>query len=42
MRRAAANPIGRGAKRADMKDNIDRSRIAVPSEKDFQRMEQDR
>jgi (p)ppGpp synthase/HD superfamily hydrolase len=40
VRRAAANPIGRRVKRADMKDNMDLSRIAAPSEKDFQRIEQ--
>jgi hypothetical protein len=38
VRRAAANPIGRAVKLADMLDNIDLSRIAVPSEKDFQRI----
>jgi (p)ppGpp synthase/HD superfamily hydrolase len=40
VRRAAANPIGRRVKLADMKDNMDLSRIATPSEKDFQRIEQ--
>jgi (p)ppGpp synthase/HD superfamily hydrolase len=38
VRRAAANPIGRAVKLADMLDNIDLSRIAVPSEKDFERI----
>lgn len=39
VRRAGANPIGRRVKRADMIDNMDLSRIAAPSEKDFQRSE---
>jgi (p)ppGpp synthase/HD superfamily hydrolase len=38
VRRAAANPIGRAVKLADMLDNVDLSRIAVPSEKDFERI----
>ncbi len=39
VRRAAANPIGRRVKLADLHDNSDLSRIAVPSERDFQRIE---
>jgi (p)ppGpp synthase/HD superfamily hydrolase len=39
VRRAAANPIGRRVKLADMKDNSDLSRIAAPSERDLQRIE---
>jgi len=39
VRRAADNPIGRRVKLADMIDNSDLSRIAVPSEQDFQRIE---
>jgi (p)ppGpp synthase/HD superfamily hydrolase len=38
VRRAAANPIGRSVKRADMMDNIDLSRISAPTEKDFERI----
>jgi (p)ppGpp synthase/HD superfamily hydrolase len=37
--RAAANPIGRRVKLADLHDNCDLSRIAEPSEKDFRRIE---
>jgi hypothetical protein len=39
VRRAAANPIGRCVKLADLHDNSDLSRIAAPSERDFQRIE---
>jgi (p)ppGpp synthase/HD superfamily hydrolase len=39
VRRAAANPIGRGVKLADLIDNSDLSRIAAPSERDLQRIE---
>jgi (p)ppGpp synthase/HD superfamily hydrolase len=39
VRRAAANPIGRRVKLADMLDNSDLSRIAAPSERDLQRVE---
>ena len=39
VRRAAANPIGRRVKLADMIDNSDMSRIAEPTERDFQRVE---
>jgi len=33
VRRAAANPIGRSVKLADLQDNADLSRIAAPSER---------
>ena len=36
--RAAANPIGRRVKLADLQDNSDLSRITNPSAKDFQRI----
>ena len=39
VRRAAANPIGRRVKLADLDDNSDLSRIAMPSERDFRRIE---
>jgi hypothetical protein len=39
VRRAAANPIGRRVKLADMQDNSDLSRIAAPSERDLQRID---
>lgn len=39
VRRAAANSIGRSVKLADLHDNCDLSRIAEPSERDFQRIE---
>ena len=38
-RRAAANPIGRRVKLADLADNCDLSRISSPTEKDYQRLE---
>ena len=38
-RRAAANPIGRQVKLADLRDNCDLSRIATPTERDTQRIE---
>jgi (p)ppGpp synthase/HD superfamily hydrolase len=38
-RRAATNPIGRRVKLADLHDNSDLSRIAMPSERDFRRIE---
>ena len=38
-RRAAANPIGRNVKLADLADNYDLSRIAEPTEADYQRIE---
>lgn len=37
--RASANPIGRQVKLADLIDNSDLSRIAVPTERDHQRLE---
>lgn len=37
--RAAANPIGRRVKLADLTDNMDLSRISHPTEKDMQRIE---
>lgn len=37
--RAAADPIGRVVKRADLRDNSDLSRIAAPTERDIQRVE---
>ena len=39
VRRAAADPIGRAVKRADLADNSDLSRIAAPSERDHARLE---
>ena len=39
VRRSAANPIGRRVKLADLHDNSDLARIAVPSERDLQRIE---
>jgi (p)ppGpp synthase/HD superfamily hydrolase len=39
VRRAATNPIGRRVKLADLDDNSDPSRIAMPSERDFRRIE---
>ena len=39
VQRAASNPIGRRVKLADLTDNLDLSRIANPTEKDFTRME---
>jgi GTP diphosphokinase / guanosine-3',5'-bis(diphosphate) 3'-diphosphatase len=38
--RAAANPIARVVKLADVADNMDLSRIAQPSEKDFARFKE--
>lgn len=37
-RRAAANPIARVVKLADVTDNMDLSRIAAPTEKDYARL----
>ena len=37
--RAATNLIGRQVKMADIKDNCDLSRIATPTERDYQRIE---
>ncbi len=39
IRRAAQNPIARLVKLADLEDNMDLSRIAVPTAKDFARIE---
>jgi hypothetical protein len=39
VRRAAAHPIGRLVKRADLEDNCDLSRIARPTERDLRRIE---
>lgn len=38
VRRAAMNPIGRRVKLADLEDNSDLSRIAMPSERDHERV----
>ncbi len=38
VRRAAADPIGRSVKLADMRDNCDLSRIAAPEPRDFERI----
>ena len=40
VRRAGANSIGRSVKMADLKDNMDLSRIAEPSERDYSRLAQ--
>ena len=37
--RAAANPIGRRVKLADLEDNCDLSRISAPTERDYARIE---
>ena len=37
-RRAAADPIGRQVKLADLRDNCDLSRIAAPTERDMERI----
>jgi len=37
--RATKNPLSRAVKIADLKDNMDLSRIARPTEKDFKRLE---
>ena len=39
VRRAAADPVGRAVKLADMADNCDLSRIADPTARDFERIE---
>ncbi len=39
VRRAAADPIGRAVKLADLSDNCDLSRIAAPSQRDYERIE---
>lgn len=38
--RAAANPVARAVKLADVTDNMDLSRITDPSEKDFARLKE--
>ena len=38
VRRAAANQIGRAVKLADLRDNSNLSRIAEPTERDFERL----
>ena len=38
--RAAANPIAKSVKLADVTDNMDLSRIASPSERDFARLKE--
>jgi (p)ppGpp synthase/HD superfamily hydrolase len=38
VRRAAANPIGRKVKLADLKDNSDLARVSNPTERDFERI----
>ncbi|MCR5794124.1 MAG: GTP pyrophosphokinase, partial [Solobacterium sp.] len=39
VKRAAQNPIGRAVKIADLKHNMDISRISNPTEKDYARLE---
>jgi len=39
-KRAAANPIARVVKLADVTDNMDLSRIAEPQDKDFERLKE--
>jgi len=39
VRRAAAHPVGRRVKRADLEDNLDATRIAAPTERDRARFE---
>ncbi len=39
VRRAAAHPLGRLVKIADLEDNLDLGRIAHPTERDLRRME---
>jgi (p)ppGpp synthase/HD superfamily hydrolase len=39
VRRAAADPIGRSVKLADLNDNCDLARLALPSRRDFERIE---
>ena len=40
--RAAADPVARAVKLADVADNMDLSRIAAPTEKDHARLEEDK
>ncbi len=37
VRRACGNPLGREVKMGDLEDNMDLSRIAAPTERDFER-----
>lgn len=37
--RATADPLGRAVKLADLKDNMDLSRISEPNERDYERIE---
>ena len=39
IQRVAPNPLARGVKLADLRDNSDLSRIAAPTAKDYQRVE---
>lgn len=39
VRRAARDPVGRSVKIADLRDNMDLSRIASPSERELARLE---
>jgi (p)ppGpp synthase/HD superfamily hydrolase len=39
VRRAATNPVGRAVKLADLRDNMDLSRIADPTERDVKRVD---
>jgi (p)ppGpp synthase/HD superfamily hydrolase len=39
VRRAAADPVGRAVKLADLNDNSDLTRIAEPAPRDFERIE---
>jgi (p)ppGpp synthase/HD superfamily hydrolase len=39
VERAAANPIGRHVKLADLRDNCDLTRISTPTERDFARID---
>ncbi len=39
LRRLLPNPVARRVKLADLEDNLDLSRIAQPTERDFERME---
>jgi hypothetical protein len=39
VRRAAANPMGRKVKLADLKDNSDLARISNPTQRDFDRID---
>lgn len=39
VQRAAADPIGRRVKLADLRDNSDLSRIAAPTARDFEHLE---